>query len=255
MILLRSVATHDALSAVLEFGVRHRQVPVHVSEGHRLSDVLRLNRSMFGVAGLATPPLDLLVHMQVMQILLFVAEVSQSGGFGVESDITVVATKAQGVVFLRVRHIELRGEVLAEDTEVGAAVRIMTRVAVAVLNRSVFDLIVSQVLGHFAMARQAEFCLWPKKEGGTLRSVYIVALFALAGSHGFMLVRKVQVFADIRMAAEAESGRVRGQLKLSHIRMRTVTGNTPVTYRLMSVTSIRNVLLLLMARKTQLLGW
>lgn len=140
--------------------------------------MLRLIRGMGLVAGFAAASLDIFVDVQIMKIQLAIAEIGESLGFFVQSDVFVMTLEAGGIVFGFVGHIEFFGEVLAKNPIVLASMRAVAGVTITLLNRPVLMVRFGKRRPHFLVTREAKLGLGNRKQARIFRGMDIVALRA-----------------------------------------------------------------------------
>ena len=107
------------------------------AERDRLGQHVGVLRRVVGVAGAAGSALVRLVHVQVMQIHVPVAEVRCDGRTAVGYERGLVAFEAQGVGLELVRAVKCPGIALAQEAELIVAVRLVTLAALLLGQRAV----------------------------------------------------------------------------------------------------------------------
>ena len=117
---------------------------------------------MFGLVGrmclmacLATSPFGSLIDMHEMEIQVAVTKVSQLCGLGVESNRLVVTLETHCIILSLIRHVEIPGKGFLQNERILAAVRIVTGIAVPLLNRAVKILLLGNILTHISMTGKA----------------------------------------------------------------------------------------------------
>ena len=117
-----------------------------------------------------------------------------------------MALKTDCIIFGFIRHIEFFGEVVAENAEEGAAVRIMTGVTIAVFDRPMLMLLCRHILRHLFVAGEAEFHLWSREHKGIIRGVNIMTCAAVALLDRAVLVFYAGVALDVIVTSITETG-------------------------------------------------
>jgi hypothetical protein len=124
---------------------------------------------MRGVARTTRSPAPLLIHVQKVQIRIAVSEVREIRRFSCQHNAFRVTAKAQVVILLAERRIELRRVLLRQETEVIAPVCGMAPFTILLSNRTVQELhilclsgkrsyrLVPVHLNRLVVARHAEF--------------------------------------------------------------------------------------------------
>jgi hypothetical protein len=152
---------------------------------------------------LSPATLDLLVDVDKMQILLAIAKVGQGFRVFVQRDIRIMALEARSIVVDRKRHIELFGEILPENPVILTAVRIVTGIAVALINGPVPVFLLTDVLTEFRVATKAKLFLGAWKQPGVVGGVRQVTFPAFTRRNRLMRNLGVRILGDIGMAAIA----------------------------------------------------
>ena len=113
---------------------------------------------MFGLIGrmsmvtrLATSSFGIFIDMQEVEIPVAVAKISQLTGFGIESHGLVVTLEAHCIILGFVRHIEALGKELLQNASILTAMRVVTSIAVSLLNGAVKILLLGNILTHIRM--------------------------------------------------------------------------------------------------------
>ena len=147
---------NHATAAFIGFGKLDGQGPL-LTEGNFFTDVFVLVACMHLVASLAATPFRVLVNMHKVQVGITVSKVGELGRELVDCNIFIVAIKTHRVVFSLVGHVEGSREALFQYLGVVRAVRVVTGVAVVLLNRPVKIFSRAYLSAHIGVADIAHF--------------------------------------------------------------------------------------------------
>lgn len=150
------MTARQALAAGLSLGETYRQLPL--AKRNRIPDMPLVISGMGIVTGTTSPPVARLVDMNVMQVLVSVAETGKGRGKLFTHQGLLMTHKAECIVVRIIACIEERWEIFPQNPEIIGTMGIVTTGTIFLRNWPVMVGILGQKVLHIREA--AARCLW-----------------------------------------------------------------------------------------------